>query len=307
VTAAAESTPPVSTRALLCGAAVLLAMAVALQVARDRVWVPFQPASTLLWLHASPAARRLMLGYDALAADVYWIRTVVDYGSTRREADPAKRNYDRLFPLLEMVTTLDPDFTVAYRFGAIFLTEAYPNGPGRPDQAIDLLQRGIAHDPAGWEYMHDIGFVYYWWLGDNERAAQWFARAAAVSDAPGWLKPLAATTLAEGGERDLARQMWRQMRDGADVDGIRRSADLRLSQLDAMDRIDALTAAVARFEAAAGRRAQTWNDLVRAGALQGVPLDPAGVPFVLDPAGGVDVATTSPLAPLPSARTRGRR
>ena len=86
--------------------------------------------------------------------------------------------------MLDLVTTLDPRFTVAYRFGAIFLTEAYPSGPGRPDLAIALLERGIAQDGGRWEYMHDIGFIYYWWLKDYQEAAEWFDRAGKAPGAP---------------------------------------------------------------------------------------------------------------------------
>ena len=42
-------------------------------------------------------------------------------------------------------TTLDPYFNIAYRFGAIFLGERYPGGPGRPDQAVALLARASRH------------------------------------------------------------------------------------------------------------------------------------------------------------------
>lgn len=306
MTAAAVPSGQESNRRLLLGVALMLVVAIGLQIVRDRQWTPFQPAASLMWLHAGPMARRLSLGYDNLLADVYWMRTVVYYGGVRRVEDERVRNYDLLYPMLEMVTTLDPDFKVAYRFGAIFLTEAYPNGPGRPDQAIDLLQRAIARHPDGWEYMHDIGFVHYWWLGDYENAALWFRKAGALPGAPTWLKPLAATTLAEGGNRDLSRQMWRQMREGSDVDWIRRSAEQRLTQLDALDAIDQLAPVIARFKATTGRSPQSWAELVAARLLPGVPLDPSGAPFVLDAtSGSVGVSEQSPLWPLPVKQMRG--
>lgn len=290
--------------ALLLGGACLLVVAIALQVVRDRTWTPVQPPSTM-WLQAGPLAPRLALGYDNLLADVYWMRAVVYYGGMR-VADQDTRNYDLLYPMLDMVTTLDPDFKVAYRFGAIFLTEAYPNGPGRPDQAINLLQRGIEHQPEGWEYMHDIAFVHYWSLGDYKSAASWFTRAAAVPGAPSWLKPLAATTLAQGGDRALSRQMWQQMRDGSDIDWIRQAAELRLAQLDAMDAIDRLSRVVLRFRDETGRWPQQWSELIAARLLPGVPLDPASTPFTLNAAtGAVGLAQQSPLSPLPTRQMRG--
>ena len=50
--------------------------------------------------------------------------------------------------------------------------------------------------------MQDIGFVHYWWHHDYQAAADGSARASEVPGAPWWLRSLAATTLAEGGDRD---------------------------------------------------------------------------------------------------------
>ena len=83
--------------------------------------------------------------------------------------------YELLQPLLDLTTTLDPFFTVAYRFGAIFLSEVPPGGPGRPDQAIALLEKGIAAQPGKWQYFHDIAFVHYWQLRDPGRPRTGFS------------------------------------------------------------------------------------------------------------------------------------
>lgn len=290
-----------ASRWLGVGVAAMLTAAVGLQAARDRAGVAPARGTTPLWLHAGPQARHLALGYGNLAADIYWMRTVVYFGSQRLATAGAIKTYELLYPMLDLVTALDPDFKAAYRFGAIFLTEAYPDGPGRPDQALALLQRGIERQPDSWEYMHDTAFVHYWWMNDNASAAAWFTRAAAVPGAPAWLQPLAATTLAEGGDRELSRQMWRQMRDTSELAWIRQSAELRLVQLDALDGIDGLTQIVARFKARTGREPKTWDRLVAARLLAGVPLDPSGTAFVLDPdTGAVTVASDSPLFPLPS-------
>jgi hypothetical protein len=72
--------------------------------------------------------------------------------------------------------------------------------------------------------MHDIGFVHYWWLRDYPAAARWFDRAAAVPGAPTWLKPLAATTLAAGGDRRTSRQLWLQLLNASDTAWLRSNA-----------------------------------------------------------------------------------
>lgn len=278
--------------------AVLLTISVVVQVVRDRGWQPYQPTTPVLWFQSGPLLKRVSLGFNNLIADVYWIRSVVYYGGKRRSPVEA-RDYSLLDPLLTFVTTLDPQFRVAYRFGAIFLTEAYPDGPGRPDRAIALLTRGLEANPTAWEYAHDIGFVYYWWLRDYQTAAKWFDAGARLPGAPSWLAPLAATTLVQGGDRQSSRLLWRQLGD-SDIDWVRRNAQHRLDQIDAMDVVDELNRIAQRFQARTGRPPRDWRELVAGERLRGVPLDSTGVPFQLDPeTGRIDVSQGSRLWPLP--------
>jgi hypothetical protein len=278
--------------------AVFMAAAIGVQVVRDRGWTPYEPANAVLWLRSGALAKRLALGFDDLAADVYWIRAVVYYGGRRQVA--ANRNYEHLYPLLDLVTALDPQFKAAYRFGALFLSEPPPGGPGRPDQAIALLERAIAQD-GDWEYFEDLGFVHYWWRHDYISAAEWFKKGAARPGAPSWLLGLAATTLATGGSRQSSRQLWTQLLGDVDSGYMKAQAEHRLKQLDAMDAIDQLTIAMQRFRDRQGRLPRSWQEFASAERLPGVPLDPTGVPFVVSPATGrIDVSPKSTLWPLPA-------
>lgn len=290
---------PPSSRWLHLATAALLAVSIAVQVVRDRGWQPYEPTTPVLWFQSGPLLKRVALGFDTLLADLYWIRAVVYYGG-KRTGTEQDRNFELLDPLLTFVTALDPQFKVAYRFGAIFLTEAYPSGPGRPDRAIALLERGLAADPNAWEYMHDIGFVHYWWLHDYKTAAQWFERASRLPGSPVWLPGLAGTTLAQGGDRQSSRLLWRQQLESGAGDWFRRNAQLRLMQLDAMDLLDQLNAASQRFAKREGRPPRTGRELIHEAGLPSVPADPTGVPFVMNATGGVDLSKQSQLWPLPS-------
>lgn len=273
----------------------LLTVAVGLQATRDRLAPPREAAVPALWLQSPDATRRIMLSFTDLAADVYWTRAVVHYGGERRSHATSGR-YALLYPLLDMTTTLDPHFDVAARMGAIFLSEGYPGGPGRPDQALALLQKGLRSDPDRWQYKHDIAFVHYWWLKDYVAAAREFDEASQLPGAPPWLRTMAAVTLTKGGDRESARKMWSELLATADLDWLREAAMFRLRQLAALDDIDALTAQLDRIR---GRGELSWATLVRAGALAGVPVDPTGVPYEITAGGAVVLGATSSLAPLP--------
>ena len=284
-------------------AIVLLGVAVVgLQALDDRAraaLVPQEAAADLLYVQSPDVLTRASLSYTALVADLYWIRAVQYYGGMR--LSNGEKKYDLLYPLLDLTTSLDPRFDIAYRFGAIFLAEDYPGGAGRPDLAIALLEKGLRAQPGKWQFAEDIGFVHYWWLHDPTTAADWFNRAGDMPGAAEWLKPLAAVTLAEGSNRESSRRLWREIGRTAEVEWFRRQADFRLKQLDAMDGIDVLERAVQMYRERAGAYPASWPDLIRAGLVRRIPADPTGVPFRLDASNGkVTLDPASSLNPLPA-------
>jgi len=283
--------------------AVLMGGVVGLQLVLERYSaVPSTTAENLLYVRSPETMKRLALSYDSLLADVYWIRAVQYYGGTRLSTDPNKR-YDLLFPLLDLTTSLDDRFNIAYYYGSTFLAEAPPGGPGRPDLAIALLEKGLRAQPEKWEFAQWIGFVHYWWRQDYQQAAAWFSRAAEFPGAPIWMAPLAASTLTEGGSRQASRFMWEEIARTAEDEWFRNEARRRLQQLDAMDQLDQLRTVAARFAEQRGAPASDWSELRAAGYLKGTPVDPTGTPYRLD-AGVVTLDRSSRLWPLPAQRFR---
>ena len=289
----------------LAAAAVLGAAAMAAQIQRDRSFHTDKPMEQVLYLQSPEVARRLALSYDLLAADVYWIRALQVFGSARKTT-PQDRDYSLLYPMLDMATGLDPYYNIAYRFGAIFLSEPKPGGPGRPDLAEKLLLKGLQAQPTKWQYMQDIGFVHFWAMHDYKGAAAWFEKGSRIPGAAWFLKPLAAVTLAQGGHRAASRTLFRALAESGESDWIRKDAARRLRQLDAMDALDALRGILGRYRERGGAMPVTWEKLVRAGYLRAVPVDPDGFVYSLGPwSGDVGLGDGSTLAPLPKEPSAG--
>jgi tetratricopeptide (TPR) repeat protein len=288
-------------RPLVAGLAVAaLGGAIVVQSARDRWYPRAEAARTRVLYVRSPAAmKRLAFGFQALAADVYWIRAIQHYGGDRLDNRPdTAHRYELLYPLIDIATSLDPYFNIAYRFGAIFLGEPYPGGPGRPDQAVALLRKAIVAMPQKWQYYHDLAFVYYWRLHDFKAAGEWFQRAAEQPGAPSWLPSVAASMVTRSSDRATARFMWRQLLR-SEQGWIRNTAERSLLQIQALDQIDQLRATVILLGPGIERR-YGWSVLIARGVLPGVPLDPARTPYAIDPATGrVSVSPQSPLFPMP--------
>lgn len=289
----------------LVGVALGLGASAAALHAGDRAAQPAAEASRRLYVKSGPAAQRMLLSFDALGADVYWIRAIQHYGRDRKSTRTAGR-FELLFPLLDLTTMLDPHFNVAYRFGAVFLAEPPPSGPGRPDLAIALLQKGLAHDPARWQYALDIGFIHYWYGGGATEAAarfaaaaDWFERAAATGNAPVWLRHLAATTRATGGDREGARILLEPLAT-SEQEWVRRAARRGLDQLTALDSIDRLQARLDAFVRLHQKPPSGWRDLDPDLPANAVPVDPTGEPYEYDRgAQRIVLSPKSPLAPLP--------
>ncbi len=291
---------PLRTAPVLVAVAALFAAAVMMQVQRDRRFATDQPAEQVLYVQSPDVARRLALSYDLLAADVYWIRALQHFGKARKTT-AQERDYALLYPLLDMATGLDPYYNIAYRFGAIFLSEGKPGGPGRPDLAEKLLLKALAAQPTKWEYMQDIGFVHFWAMQDPKGAAEWFERGSRLPGAAWFLKPLAATTLAQGGHRSASRTLFKAIAESGENEWMRKDAKRRLRQLDAMDAIDELRGIVEVYRERGGPTPMTWEALVRARYLRTIPTDPDGAVFALGPwSGDVGLGEKSKLAPLPN-------
>lgn len=300
---AAVSTSPRRRRTSRWVALVLLLVgAVGTQVVIGGAFDQYSPTQEVQWVRSPAVVRRLALGFDGIAADMYWIRAVQFYGTTKLSKVEHK-NYDFLYPLLDITTTLDPRFKIAYRFGAILLSEGYPNGPGRPDQAITLLEKGVRQNPDRWEYSHDAGFVEYWWRQDYKAASTWLMKASTAPNAPNWLPAVAASMLAYGGDRATARALWLQLAETSEHDWMRQAARRGLMQLDAEAVIDELQPIVNSFYDNVNRFPNGWDEVIRAGLVRGIPLDPTGVPYTLDPvSGAIAVANESSLYPMRRGR-----
>ena len=258
----------------------------------DREAAESGQSSPVIYVRSGETLRRLSFGYEGLLADIYWTRAVQYFG---RERLAGHSGFDLVGPLLRATTTLDPHLVVAYRFGAIFLAEKPPAGAGRPQEALALIRRGIVANPSYWRLWQDLGFIYYWDLQDYPHAERVFATGSTRPGADMWMKTLAATVAAQGGERQTSRLLWAEVYRHADNNSVRRSALEHLAALEAADDISRLDQALAEFEHRTGERAFSFSELVRAGLLAHTPVDPAGVPYALDRDGQATLGPKSPV------------
>ncbi len=277
----------------------LLLTVVAVQSRIDESFGQYRSTEEILYIDNPRVLKKLLVGFENVTADLYWLRTVQYFGGKRRDAN--NKNYDLLEPLLRITVTLDPRFKIAYTYGATFLSEPFPQGAGMPSKGIALIDDGIRQHPGHWRFYLDKGFIYYWYLRDFDKAAEILLEGAKLEGAPFWMKTAAGRTLVEGGNRQTARGLWQVLHDTAETPQQRDNAAIHLRQLDALDQLDTLRRAAALFLERTGRFPQTWAELISSGLLRAMPIDPTGAPYVLDPSRGeVRPSPESKLGVLPS-------
>jgi len=261
---------------------VLLVCVAALQAEIDmRTRTATQERDELL-LSSPSAVRKISLGYDSLLADIYWTRAVQYYGSRVATDHP---NFDLLWPLLNITTTLDPKLLIAYRFGGVFLSETGRGGAGRTDLAIKLIKRGIAANPGQWILGSDLGFLYYWRMRDYPASAAAYLDASKKPGAPLWVKIMAARVAQKGGSLDTSRMIWSQLYESTKNSLVKKKAEEMLLGLKVQEDEMQLDELAAEYQKRLGHFPASMAELRDAGLLRGIPTDPDGYPYVFGPDG----------------------
>jgi hypothetical protein len=245
-----------------------------------------------LVLRSGKLVKAMSLEYAPLTADIYWTRVVQYYGDKRARHDP---NFESLWPLLDLTTTLDPNLLVAYRFGSTFLSEPSPRGAGHPEQGIALLERGIQANPEYWRFYEDLGFIYYFELKDYGKASAAFAEGSKNPDAQIWMKIMAAKIAAEGESLSTSIFLWNEVYQSTKDPQVKENALTHLQLLRAEQDCKQLDALADEFQKRTGRRPARIVELVQVGLLPRLPVDPMGFPYVFGPDGKAALNLDSPL------------
>jgi tetratricopeptide (TPR) repeat protein len=270
-------------------AAVCLAVSLAASILAllrvDRIR-PNAPLEDALYVTSPKIVERASLGFNGLAACIYWTRAVQYFGHRHFENG---ESYNELAPLLEIATHLDPHLTVVYHFGASFLAPRPPGGAGEPVRAIQLMEYGIQNNPDDWKLYYDLGFVYYTELKNYPKASEVFARGALVPGAHPSMRILAARMAEHAGDIETARILWTETLESNHDDQIKANAAEHLRGLKVDEDVINLEAAVERFKQRTGRLPLTMFELASAEGIPGVPVDPDGHPYLLTIDGRIEV------------------
>jgi hypothetical protein len=240
----------------------------------------------VLYLPSGKVLKRLSLGYSSLLADIYWTRAVQYFG-TRHVV--GGMHYELLPSLLDITSDLDPHIVEVYQFGSIFLSDQPPNGAGRPDKAVELVEKGIRENPSFWRLYVTLGFVHYMDRHDYKAAQEAFEKGSEVPGALSWMKVLAARMAENRKDVNTAIALWQAVYTTTGDKDIKQTALSHLDSIQADLDIMQLDRIVNQYHQRQGTYPESWDALISEGVLRGVPKDPHGNPYVLKRNGVIGV------------------
>ena len=271
---------------MIFGALLLIALFTASVLSVQKIEAVRGKEATLeevLYMPSAKTIRRLSLGYTGVLADIYWTRAVQYFGKHVQRST----RFDLLYPLLKITTDLDPKLIPAYQDGSVFLSQKPPWGAGQPDKAVALLEKGIRNNPEYWRLYFTLGFVNYLDRHDPKAAQKAFQAGSNVPGALPWMRVMAAKMAENADETSTAITLWQGVYQTSHDKMVRDNALKHLESLHAYVDILELDRRVQLYRENTGTWPKSWSDLVRAGLLRGIPADPSGVPYTLNPGGSV--------------------
>jgi hypothetical protein len=243
-------------------------------------------------LRSSKLVKGLSLEYAPLVADIYWTRVVQYFGNKQ-----AGKQLDLrlLWPLLDVTSVLDPHLMPVYDFGSTFLSDAPPRGAGRPDLAVELIERGLRANPQEWRLYYDLGFVYYFDMKDYAKASEALYEGSKNPKAFIWMKTMAAKIAAEGNSPETSNFLWQDVYNTTKDALVKQNALRHLQLLRAEEDLKQIDALADEYQKRFGRRPVRMRELVHSGLLRVEPVDGLGYPYILSEDGKAELNLKTPL------------
>ena len=237
----------------------------------------------LLYLPNEQLLTHFTGGMSSVVASFLWLQCIQYTAETFRE----DRKLEWLAHMSRTITRLDPHFIDVYRYGGIFLASLEADD----DASIDLMRRGMRHNPRDWGLPYEIAMVYLINRRDNPESArlgvQYIHMAMATGNAPAFLQSAAEGFHLKHDLPDLERAMWEEALETAEDDLMRDIARRKLKELDIRELCRELTAVVQAYAKHAGGVPANLEALVAEGMLAGIPETPLEGEFVIDEEGEV--------------------
>jgi hypothetical protein len=176
-----------------------------------------------LYLPSGKFIGEMSLGYQQLAADLVWLSAVQYYGDYRLD----KHDLSYFEGLIDIIITLDPHFIFAYIFGALVVSSDI----GSLENGVEILKKGMMHNPGSWKLPFEIGFLYYVGAANADLAARYFDLASRIPGSPEMAERFAAFVYSKAGHTQTSIRMWEELAENSDEPYMKELAERYIEKL----------------------------------------------------------------------------
>lgn len=264
------STPMHLARASHAAVTVTLVAATALVAAhlRRAIEKPYDvevvpPASAVRWVS---------LGHPLQAANFYWLRTVQYIGEPRADY----RGWEKLYPLVQLVTDLDPGHGYAYQVAGVVLASA-----GRVAESNAILEKGTRNVPGRYILPYLRAFNAFYYQGNWELAGRWAEIAAKAPGAPDHVKRNVLAYYVKGGRAEAAISFLENVLQETNDPESRKKIEAELQQARFEREAERLDELVEAYRKRFGARPPSLSALTAGGLIDRLPREPFGGAWIL--------------------------
>lgn len=263
-----------ATAGWLCGAALCGLLAHEAQKLADAARPAPGATDERVFLPDPRSLKVAVMGFDGLAADVLWVRTVLAFADAFEDPDPSSARWLRV--MVDTVSTLDPGWRTSYLYGGGMLRAV------NDIEGSDLVyRRGAENLPEDPFFPFSLAMNAYLYHHDAETAARYLTEAAALPKAPSWYRAAAAGFLDRRGQRKAALRYLEEQLEGEEDPELKAALEEKYAEVlhdELASRLEDLR--VSRREAL-GRDIRSLADL------GDLPRDPLGGRWIIGPDGAI--------------------
>lgn len=233
------------------------------------------------FLPSGKTVRLASFGQRLLVSDLYWLRLVQYMGETLlHKLD----RWGALYPLADIVTDLDPRHGYAYQVVGSNLAGL----AGRHEEAGRILQKGMRALPDRWNLYFTHAVNKFLYEKDYRTAADYARRASEIGKRPALALLASNLALIANADDEYAatEALLALAIEQAETDDLKEQLAQRLVKVRTFELLARVERAVDAYRAARGHPPLFLLDLVTAGLLPGLPLDPSGGAIEYDPTTG---------------------
>jgi len=146
----------------------------------------------------------IVFGFKQVASDFLFLQAIQHFGDWKLKRED---KFNKIYPVLQVVSFTSPHFIPAYSFAALALEEL-----GYIDEAIDFLNRGIAKNPYAFDlWLYRDFSIYLFKLKNYKKAIRGIKTALQLEGHPPILERILAYAYEKDGQIGNAIVQWEKI------------------------------------------------------------------------------------------------